>query len=388
MKIVTNAADLATAIKILSSADVLAVDTEFMREKTYYPKLCLIQIARKEEVIIIDPLPEKLDLTPLAQLWSDPNIVKVFHAGAQDLRILFDNCGAAPRPYFDTQDAATLIGQSEQVGYATLVHKLLGVELNKADSFTDWARRPLTKAQLDYASKDVSYLLQLYPLIVSELSELGRQDWLASEFEQKSSDETLSVDTQMQFRRLKRVSSLKPHQLAIAREIAAWRENEAAKRNIPKRWLLSDESILDISRRAPRTPEELEKLRGVGNNLKRSLPALVSAIETGINCPQDQWPSLPERPRVSGDDSAALELMAALVRKRADENRLSSSVLASRAILENYLSTRRDDCMLMQGWRREIIGNEISRLLEGELCLRFSNGCLLVEDYKSDEVNV
>jgi len=384
MKTVTTAAELESAISILSSATVLAIDTEFMREKTYYPKLCLLQIActhnGSDEVFLIDPLINKLDLKPLAQLWSDSSTVKVFHAGTQDLKILFDACGVPPRPYFDTQDAATLIGQPEQVGYGALVGRLLDVKLDKADSFTDWAKRPLSRDQLKYAAEDVTYLLQLYPLIVAELKSLGRETWLQAEFDHKSSPQTLIVDECVQFRRLKRVASLKPRQLAIAREVAAWREKEAMRRDIPKRWLLSDESILDISRRAPANVKELAALRGVDNNVKHSLPDIIAAVAAGVACPKDQLPQLPERRRLTGEDSAAIELMAAIVRKRSAENRLSSSVLAPRALLEDYLASRSDECALMQGWRKELVGDEIKRLLAGEVSLRYKDGCLVVEE--------
>jgi len=384
MTIVTSAAELDSAVSTLSIASVLAIDTEFMREKTYYPKLCLLQIACDDELFIIDPLINNLDLRPLAQLWSDSAIVKVFHAGTQDIKILYDACGVPPRPYFDTQDAATLIGQPEQVGYGTLVERLLDVRLSKSDSFTDWARRPLSKDQLAYAADDVSYLLQLYPIVLAELESLGRQSWLTEEFERKSSPKALEIDLRMQYRRLKRVSSLKPHQLAIAREVAAWREKEAMRKDIPKRWLLSDEAILEISRRAPTNTKELGALRGVDANLRYSLQAILKAVEAGKSCSQDQWPELPERRRVSGEDSAAIELMAAIVRKRSSENRLSSSVLGSRAMLEEYLISRSDDCALMQGWRKQIIGDEIGRLLEGKVSLSLKNNCLVIEEESCD----
>ena len=380
MIIVTNAAELKSAVSSLSTASVLAIDTEFMREKTYYPKLCLLQIACEDELFIIDPLPHNLDLRPLAKLWSDEKIVKVFHAGTQDLKILYDACGASPRPYFDTQDAATLIGQPEQIGYGSLVERLLGVKLANSDSFTDWAKRPLSKDQLAYAAEDVSYLLKLYPIVVAELESLGRESWLDEEFSRRSSSKTLTLDPQVQYRRLKRVASLKPHQLAIAREVAAWREHEAMRRDIPKRWLLSDEAVLEISRRAPTSIQALGNLRGITAQLKRSLGDILAAVEKGKNCPQDQWPKLPERPRLNGDDSAALELMAAIVRKRSSENRLSSSVLASRAVLEEYLANRNDDCALMQGWRKQIIGDELKQLLEGRLSLSLKDNCLVIKE--------
>jgi len=383
MNIVTTPEQLSTAIDSLKNASVLAIDTEFMREKTYYPKLCLLQIAGDDKTYLVDPISQDLDLTPLAQLWTN-SATKVLHAGGQDLKILFDACGAAPRPYFDTQDAATLIGQSEQLGYAALVEHLLKVKLDKADGFTDWAKRPLSKDQLKYACEDVSYLLKLYPRILAELKSLGRENWLAAEFDQRSSPQALTVDVRTQFRRLKRVTSLKPHQLAIAREVAAWRELEAQRRDQPKRWLLSDEATLEICRRAPSKVSELENLRGVGANLRHSLGDIVAAVADGKNCPREDWPKLPERRRLSAEDSVAVELMAAVVRKRSSENRLSSSVLASRAMLEEYLHNRSEKSAIMQDWRKEIIGDEISRLLKGEVCLHLRGNRLVIEDYRAE----
>ena len=387
--IVTTPAELDSALSILSTVPVLAIDTEFMREKTYFPKLCLLQIAADvngtTEIFLIDPLQNGLDLKPLAQLWSNSEIVKVFHSGSQDLQILFDACGAAPRPYFDTQDAAVLIGQPEQIGYAALVDRLLDVKLDKADGFTDWSKRPLSAAQLKYAAEDVNYLLQLYPLIKKELDSLNRQSWLDEEFDHRSSVKALTVDVRAQYRRLKRVSSLKPRQLAIAREVAAWREEEAMRRNIPKRWLLPDESILEMARRAPENTKAIADLRGVGANLRRSLPKILAAIEAGKACLQEDLPQVPQRRRLSGDDCAAIELMAAVVRKRAQQNRISSSALAPRALLEDYLAQRNDDCALMQGWRKELIGEELGQLLEGKICLFMKDGCLAIEHLTGDE---
>ncbi|MCL2680037.1 MAG: ribonuclease D [Coriobacteriia bacterium] len=378
--LVTTAAELDAALTRLITAKVVAIDTEFMREKTYYPQLCLLQIAADDQVFLIDPLPQQLDLFPLARLWTDSSIVKVFHAGIQDLQILFDACGVAVRSYFDTQDAATLIGLPEQIGYAALVKRLLDVDLDKADSFTDWSRRPLSPAQLDYATQDVTWLLRLYPVILEKLAALGRLFWLDEEFDQRCRPEVLSIDVGSVYLRLKRVSSLKPQQLAVAREVAAWREMQAMRKNIPKRWLLSDEAVLDIARRAPTSEAGLASLRGVGPNLKHSLSDIVRAVKAGKDCPADAWPQLIERRKLSGDEHAALELMTAIVRKCAAENLLASSVLASRSVLEDYLTCRSDDCVIMQGWRKDLIGNQLERLLAGKLALRLADGALVVED--------
>ena len=380
MQIITTSTDLTAAIATLKTAPVIAVDTEFMREKTYWPQLCLVQIASQDGTFLIDPLPNKLDLHPLAELWGSASIHKIFHAGGQDVQILYDACGVAPAPYFDTQDAAALIGLPEQIGYGALIQRLLHVELAKADSFTDWSRRPLTDTQVDYAAEDVSWLLKVYPVLYAELQSLGRETWLDEEFARRVSPAALEIDLRAQFRRLKRVASLKPHQLAIARELAAWREEEAMRRDLPKRWLLSDEAILEIARKAPGSAEELARLRGVGASVKHSLDRIVSAVQRGQRCPQEDWPSLPERRKPEGDFAATVDLMAALVRKRAQENRLSTSLLAPRALLESYALEHDESSPLMQGWRRALIGEELTRLLDGEIGLCLRDKTLTVEE--------
>jgi ribonuclease D len=382
---ITTPHELASVLPQLTASEIVAVDTEFMREKTYWPRLCLIQIAAGDEVVLIDPLPSRLDLRPLGELWETASILKVFHAGTQDIEMLYRVCGTAPAPIFDTQDGAELIGMPQQISYKALVQRLLDIELEKADSFTDWAQRPLSKDQLNYAAEDVSWLLRLYPVLREELTALGRESWLDEEFAKRVLPETLTVNLQEQFRRLKRVSSLQPRSLAIAREVAAWREEEAMRRDLPKRWLLSDEAVLEITRRAPRSVGELRNLRGVGKNLQRCFDAILASVERGRAVPREQWPRLAGRRRPEGNFSAAIELMAALVRKRAEEHKLSSGQLATRAMLEDFIREHDESAPLLQGWRRALIGEELLRLLKGKIGLSLRDGMLVIT--QTEEVN-
>jgi ribonuclease D len=381
MHMITSNDELSAILPILSAAPALAIDTEFMREKTYFPQLCLLQIAASAtDVFLIDTLVPGLDLKLLAPVLADATVVKVFHAGAQDLQILYQEIGVATAPIFDTQDAAALLGYPEQIGYGALVQEALDVRLGKADSFTNWARRPLNDAQLLYAADDVIYLLRLYPRLVEQLTELGRETWLDDDFARKAAPAGLVADPRQQFRRLKRGNSLKARQLAIAREVAAWREEEAMRRNMPKRWLMGDETVVEIAKRAPQTIAALRDIRGVQAGNVSQLKDILAAVDLGVNCPPADWPAPKTRVKPDYDTTAALDLMGALVHKRAKENRLSSTQLAPRALLETLAATRSEDSPLLQGWRRAMIGEELLALLNGRLRLSLRHGNLEVEE--------
>ncbi|MFR5000083.1 MAG: ribonuclease D [Slackia sp.] len=246
---------------------VLAVDTEFLREKTYWPRLCLIQLATEEESVVVDPFRVK-DLSDLAELFVDERIVKLFHAAGQDMELIVHEMGVVPKPVFDTQIAASLLGDMLQIGYGSLVLNECNVKLKKADSFTDWSRRPLTDSQIQYALDDVIYLPRIYRSMKERLEKLGRLSWLDRDFEELSDPERYKVDPYERFKRLKRVNQLTPQQLSAAREVAAWRETQAMKRNIPRKWVVTDEQIVEICKREPRTLDELFMVRGVSNTLK------------------------------------------------------------------------------------------------------------------------
>lgn len=362
----------------MKDSGVLAVDTEFMRERTYFAKLCLIQVATADAAAVIDPLVVK-DLTPLFELLRDPGIVKVFHAGSQDLEILCRLMGTPPVPVFDTQVAATLAGQPAQVGYQQLVSSLLGVSLGKAHTFTDWARRPLSEEQVEYALDDVRYLPEAYRLLHDRLSRDGRMGWLADDFDRMADPATYEVVPEEQFRRVKRASSLDRRSLAVLREVAAWRERAAQTRDIPRRWLLSDESLLEIARRAPLDATALAAVRGVGEQIVRKhAEDVVAAVRAGRAVPDDELPRMAKRKRIEGDVSDVADIMSALVRLRAKEHGVASTLVATRDDLERFAAGEREESALGTGWRHTLVGAELEELLAGRLRLGVEHGRVVV----------
>lgn len=365
-------------IDIFRAAPVVGVDTEFMRERTYYAKLCLVQIGTEEHTALIDPLALP-DLSPLCELLCDPNVVKVLHAGSQDLEIFYRLCGCATRPVFDTQVAATLAGFPQQVGYAALVRELLGVELDKGDTYTDWSKRPLSDTQVCYARNDVAHLPEVYRLLTERLTADGRMGWLAADFARMEDPATYETDFGELWRKVKRVSSLNRRQLAVAREVTAWREQEAMRRNVPKRWVIGDESIVEVARRAPKTAEELSAIRGVGDKVGRGASTgLLAAVVSGLAVPDEELPGLKKRRRPVGDVDAAVDLMVAVLRLRAREHGVAMPLLASRDELERLAAGDREGHPLLEGWKKGMVGDELIDLLEGRIELRLSDGGLVV----------
>lgn len=360
------------------TAEAVGVDTEFMRERTYFAKLCLVQVGTDEQTALIDPIALP-DLSPLCELLCDPGIVKVLHAGSQDLEIFYRLCGCATTPVFDTQVAATLAGFPQQVGYGALVRELLGVELDKGDTYTDWAKRPLSETQICYARNDVAYLPKVYRMLKERLEAEGRIGWLAADFARMEDPATYEGDPSELWRKVKRVSSLNRRQLAVAREVAVWREAEAMRRNVPKRWVIGDESIVEVARRAPRSFDELSAIRGVGDKVGRSAAGgLLDAVARGTAVPDEELPSLKKRRRPVGDVDAAVDLMVAVLRLRAREHGVAMPLLASRDELERLAAGEREGHPLLEGWRRGMVGEELIALLDGRIELRLDDGELVV----------
>lgn len=375
---ITESRELRELVAVLRRGAMVGVDTEFMRERTYFARLCLVQLANEDVSAIVDPLAVD-DLTPLCDLLHDPGVVKVFHAGGQDLEIFYRACGIATTPVFDTQVAATLAGFPQQVGYGALVQELLGTKLDKGDTYTDWARRPLSDTQVEYALNDVRYLPEIHRLLTDRLGKEGRLGWLEKDFSRMEDPGTYTVEPRDQWRRVKRVASLNRRQLAIAREVAAWRELEAMRRDVPKRWILGDESVVEVARRAPTTVEALLAVRGVGDKLGKAAAAgLVRSVASGAAASDDELPFIEKRRRVPRDVDGAVDLMVALVRLRARENGVAMPLLASRDDLERLAAGEREGHALLGGWRAGIVGNEVLDLLEGRIELRLEDGELVV----------
>jgi ribonuclease D len=351
----------------------LAVDTEFIRERTYYPRLCLIQVADDKVAAAIDPLALD-DLSPLKELLLDPAIEKVFHAARQDQEIFLNEWGALPGPVFDTQPAAALLGHGDQVGYGKLIQQVLKVELAKDHSRTDWARRPLDKAQLRYALDDVIFLGQAYLKMKQALEKQGRLAWLKPEFETLTNEATYSLNPMDMWKKVKGRQHLKGVKLAVLQALAAWREEQALARNLPRRWILKDDVLLEIARRAPADIKALERIRGVESKfVKHNGTDLLERIQQALQLPKADWPRDNYRAaRPTPEEEAMLDLMSAALRLIAREAGLSPQAIANRKDLAALL--RGDEkAILMQGWRKQVAGIPLRELLQGKRQLRIEN---------------
>ena len=369
---------LADFLSAVDRPGILAVDTEFHSEKTYYARLCLIQLSTEEAAALVDPLTID-DLTPLARVFDDERVVKIFHAGNQDIDILNRACGSVPHPVFDTQVAAGLLGHPQQIGYGALVKAFCGVQLPKADSFTDWTRRPLSDTQRAYAIDDVLYLPGIYHHMRARLEKAGRLEWLTDDFERLADPESYRNHVEDAWRKVKRVSSLTRRQLAVAQAVAAWRERTAQAKNLPRKWVLADELVVEIARRAPQSREELLEVRGVDEHMGRKVQdRLVADIRDALARDPQTWPHVARRPHVRRDAAGVVDLMQALLHLRAQENGVASQIIATKDDLVHLLHGEVDDLPLMTGWRRRIVGDELCRLLEGGVDLRVEQGVLKV----------
>jgi ribonuclease D len=361
----------------LSQAAWFAIDTEFLREKTYYPKLCLIQVATPDSVACIDPLVLE-DITPLLEVIFDDRITKVMHAARQDMEIFYHLRGAVPAPVFDTQVAALLLGLPDQVGYGALVQELLGVKLHKLHSRTDWTQRPLDDAQLHYAADDVIYLAQAYQLIREKLQEAGRLDWLADDLRALSDPALYAAHPENAWLRVKGANRLSGAALAILQALAAWREEKAQASDRPRGWLLRDDVMLDIARHRPDTPASLGKIRGVHENtVRKHGRELLALVANAAGIAPAPFPDRKARQRLTPAQDAAVDVLQAVVRLVGEENRINPAVLANRNQLEQLLLGN-TDVPVLQGWRRQLAGERLQGFLDGNFTIRMSGGELSI----------
>ena len=347
----------------------VALDTEFLREKTYYPKFCLLQIATPEWVACVDPIALP-NLEILFDVLYDPAIVKVFHSCRQDLEIFFQATGKLPSPIFDTQVAAPLLGFQDNPGYAMLVSSLLSINLNKAHTRADWSKRPLTGAELEYAADDVIYLCQIYQMMVKKLTELGRIDWLQHDFAELTNPELYKVDPEKAWFRIKGKNKLTGRQLSIIQTLAQWREKMAQAEDRPKSWLLRDELLFDLAKLQPETVQELANVRGINersvNRYGRELCQLITAAKNRPPLPLNEKDRSAKKTQ---QEEAILDILTALVRIRAEENALNPSILATRKDLEELLFSLSDESPLLHGWRYTMAGKELVGVLKGQFLL-------------------
>lgn len=359
----------------LRGAPYIAVDTEFLRERTYWPKLCLVQLAHGDTVGAVDPLASELTLGPLLELFDDPNIVKVFHSGSQDMEVIYNLFGRLPKSVFDTQIAAAVLGYGEQPGYASLVSSMLDIELDKASQFTDWSRRPLSTRQLDYALSDVTHLCDVYQLLCDQLAERDRRGWVQEEMAALTREDTYKLDPREQYRRI-RLRRPSRRVLGILRELAAWREEIASTRDLPRGWVLKDDSLVEIASHAPHTPQELERVRGLPPRFAhgRDGVALLAVVARAEALPDDQLPELPERRPPGRGHENLVALLKALLKLRSDEHAVAPYLLATRDELDQIASGDSGELRPLVGWRREIFGGDALLLKSGRLALTTENG--------------
>ena len=366
---ITDSNQLNAFIGRAMNSDVLAIDTEFLREKTFHARLCLLQMATRDEDVIVDPF-EVTDLTPLIPLMQNPNVMKLFHAGRQDVGILYRELGIMPRPVFDTQIAAALLGFTQQVGYTALVHAECGVQLKKGDSYTDWSRRPLADSQISYAAEDVIYLPKVYSKMKRRLEDMGRLHWLDHDFHELVNPDKYDTKPRERYLRLKRVNQLSRKQLSAAREFAAWREERAESANIPRKWVVTDEQIVESCKRETRSVDQLFMVRGMRDKLNTAdARTVVKLIIKGLDSPQEEWPVTSRKSHNEANVDTVVDLMCALVRYRAKENEIAFQTLASHDQLVAIARGHTADVPLLKGWRREIVGAELLDLVNGKIKL-------------------
>ena len=351
-----------------SRFDAIAVDTEFLREKTYRAKLCLIQIATPEEYVCIDPLVLD-DLEPLRDLFTNRGVTKVFHACSQDMEVLFDALGCLPKPIFDTQIAASFLGFRMQIGYSSLVSHYCGVNLSKMESLTDWSQRPLTPEQIEYAYDDVRYLIQFYRQMYRDLEDKDRLSWVSAEMVELTRKENYEVDRREVFRRVKRITSLTRHQQGVARELAAWRELRAQKCDIPRKWVMTDEVLIAICKREPRNTQDLCRIRGTESLSARDCEGVLTAVAHGLACPPDRLPLIRKPHKAAGPElDSVSDLMYALVRLVSEREGIATAMIASRESLIDYI-VKPQSSVLSEGWRHELVGRQLDDLLAGRIGL-------------------
>lgn len=365
---------------LLSDAPFIAVDTEFMRETTYWPKLCLIQAAGPEHAAVIDPLAEGLDLEPFLDLLRDQQIVKVFHAARQDVEI-FNNLGAIPRPLFDTQIAAMAAGYGEQIAYDALVRQMLRVDLDKSSRFTDWSRRPLSDAQLKYALADVTHLAKFYPKLRDRLERACRLAWVAEEMAAVTDPAAYDMDPEKAWRRL-RPRKFNPRYLAAFKAAAAWRERTAQQRDQPRGRILKDEAIDEVATQLPLDADGLNRLRSVPKGFSGSKfgPDLIAALKEALRDPEAYAPRIERGPPPVQAQGAVVELLKVLLKARAEDAGVASKLIATVADLEKIATDDAAPVQALQGWRRELFGLDALRLKRGELALVLDGGRVKVTE--------
>ena len=379
MELIDNTADLAALCERLSTAEFVTVDTELHRETTFWPLLCLIQIAGPDEAHGIDALADGLDLASLYELFQNPSGVKVFHAARQDLEIFFHLAGIIPTPLFDSQVAAMVCGFGESAGYETLVSKLTPARVDKSQRFTDWSRRPLTDKQLTYALADVTHLRDIYVILNADLEKSGRTPWVADEMEILLNPATYTLEPSEAWRRIKSRDK-KPRFLAVLKEVTAWRERIAQKQDVPRRRIAKDDVLVELAALTPTTEKALSQTR-LAKHFARSKHAtgMLEAVSKGLSTPDEKCPRVPRTPDKPAGLGPVIDLLKVLLKARCEANDVAQKLIATVDDLEQIAINDQADVRALTGWRKELFGDDAIRLKHGHLALALSEDSKTVE---------
>ncbi|MCO5159589.1 MAG: ribonuclease D [Mesorhizobium sp.] len=375
MHLITKQSELEAVVAELARSEFVTVDTEFIRETTFWPELCLIQMASPDTTALIDPLSSEIDLKPFFDLMANESVLKVFHAARQDIEIIFHLGGLIPHPVFDSQIAAMVCGFGDSVSYDQLVQRITGTQLDKSSRFTDWRHRPLSDKQLEYALADVTWLRDVYLSLRDKLASRKRADWVNEEMDVLTSRDTYDLHPENAWTRLK-MRVRKPIELAVLQRVAAWREREARERNVPRGRVLKDDAIYEIAQQQPRDVAALGRLRTTPKGWERSSTAagLLAAVNEALAIPKDELPKIPRQASTSEGANAAAEILKVLLRIIAEKEGVAPKIIASSDDIERIASEGETaEVEALSGWRREVFGNKALRLLRGEVGIRFQN---------------
>ncbi|MGH6649569.1 MAG: ribonuclease D [Sphingopyxis sp.] len=379
--LIETSAALVEFCDLIKDSDFIAVDTEFMRENTFWPELCLIQVANSDHAAAIDPLAKDMDLKPLLDLMVDnEDMLKVFHAGGQDVEIIFNLTGKTPHPIFDTQIGQMALGQAEQVGYSNLVEAWIGIQLDKGARFTDWSRRPLDKRQIDYAIGDVTHLAKIFPMMLKKLVKTGRGHWLDEEMEKLADPSNYSVDPDQAWHRIK-IPSRKPDVLGRLQSLAAWREREARSKNLPRGRIVKDETLADLAAHPPKDQDGLGRVRGLSATWRSNDIGgrLMDALANAKPLDRDDMPDrAPRGPGLGKEGVLVADLLKLLLKIRGRELNVAARLIARSDELEALAAGRRDDIPMLQGWRYDVFGHAALDLVEGRMGFAVQHGKLVM----------
>jgi len=375
MRLITDTKTLEQRCHALKSSSVLTVDTEFLREKTYYAQLCLIQVAGEDDFFAIDPLADGIDLTPFYDLMFDEDILKVFHAGRQDIEIFFYETGRVPSPVFDTQIAAMVCGFGDQISYENLIKSTVGAQVDKTSRFTDWSARPLSDKQLEYALGDVTHLRIAYQKLFDQVKKAGRGEWLNDEMEILLSPDTYTVTLEDMWKRVK-ISTKSQRSLAVLRELAIFRENRAQEKNIPRNRVIRDDALAAIAMNPPRSEENLVSIRGLHKHITDSetmREGLMAAIEKGLECPDNACPRKEKKKPVPPGMAPVIELLRVLLKQTCEAEGIAPKLLCNAADLEQIAAFNNPKVPAMAGWRYDVFGKRAQDLKTGKLAFTLEN---------------